>query len=306
MRTIRFSVFLLALAACDGNEVDVDDYVDVGDVDDADALTGVDEVDDFHPVQELGDATAVDEAGEPTTIYATTLKAGDRARVCTSTNDGLRQRSGPGTGYASLRVMPEGTTVTIVDGSGLWYKNNWGGRIGWSHGNYLCKVSAPTNTGANLNAPLSRTGAISISKATVGFSYWWGGARFAAGGGHGSCYGSCPSCSHSGSYGADCSGLIGKVWRLPEAMPMTSNKHPFSTYHFYNQTNHWNRLARGSMQKADALVYNSGGSGHIVVYESGNRWGSMWTYEARGCSYGVVHNLRTAGSAYRAIHRTGI
>ena len=87
---------------------------------------------------------------------------------------------------------------------------------------------------------------------------------------------------------------------------MTSNKHPFSTYHFYNTTKHWNRLARGSMQKADALVYNSGGSGHIVVYESGNRWGSMWTYEARGCSYGVVHNLRTAGSAYRAIHRTGI
>jgi cell wall-associated NlpC family hydrolase len=305
MRAIRLSMFVLALAACDASGVDGDDYVDVGDVGDDEALKGVDEVDDFRPLEEVDDLQTTDEVGT-TTIEAAKFKAGDRARVCTNSNDGLRQRTGPGTGYASLRVMPEGTTVTIVQGSGLWYKNNWGGRIGWSHGNYLCKVSAPASTGANLNAPLSRTGVISISKATVGFSYWWGGARFAVGGGHGSCYGSCPSCSHSGSYGADCSGLVGKAWKLPEAMPMTSNKHPFSTYHFYNQTKHWNRLSRSSMQKADALVYNSGSSGHIVIYESGNRWGSMWTYEARGCSYGVVHNLRTAGSAYRAIHRTGI
>ena len=31
---------------------------------------------------------------------------------------------------------------------------------------------------------------------------------------HGSCSGSCPSCSHSGKYGADCSGLIAKAWQF--------------------------------------------------------------------------------------------
>ena len=31
----------------------------------------------------------------------------------------------------------------------------------------------------------------------------------------------------------------------------------------------------------------------------------MWAYEAKGCSYGIVHDLRTTSSAYRAIRRTG-
>jgi hypothetical protein len=58
--------------------------------------------------------------------------------------------------------------------------------------------------------------------------------------------------------------------------------------------------------RGDALVYRSGSGGHIFIYESGDGWGSMWTYEARGCSYGIVHNLRTAGSTYKAIRRSGV
>jgi hypothetical protein len=27
----------------------------------------------------------------------------------------------------------------------------------------------------------------------------------------------------------------------------------------------------------------------------------MWAYEAKGCSLGIVHDLRTASSAYQAI-----
>jgi hypothetical protein len=93
---------------------------------------------------------------------------------------------------------------------------------------------------------------------------------------------------------------------LSEAMPMSSNLHPFSTYSFYNTSTHWSNVSRSNLARADALVYNSGGSGHIVVFESGDGWGSAWTYEARGCSYGVVHNTRTAGSAYKGIRRHGI
>ena len=53
-------------------------------------------------------------------------------------------------------------------------------------------------------------------------------------------------------------------------------------------------------------MYRSGGAGHIVLYDSGDSWGSFWTYEARGCSYGVVHNLRTVSTSYKGIRRDGL
>jgi hypothetical protein len=48
-------------------------------------------------------------------------------------------------------------------------------------------------------------------------------------------------------------------------------------------------------------VYNTNGAGHTFLYESGDGWGSMWAYECKGCSYGCVHNLRTATTTYHAI-----
>ncbi len=59
-------------------------------------------------------------------------------------------------------------------------------------------------------------------------------------------------------------------------------------------------------KRADAMVYRSGSGGHVLIYEKGDVWGSAWTYEARGCSYGVVHNLRSVSSSYRARRRSGI
>jgi hypothetical protein len=286
----RFSwlpLLLIVIApACDGTITGTDGFV-IGDVGDDEALEGVEENDGI--------------------ILSTTMKAGDRARVCNTGGSGLRQRSGPGTGYSILRTMPEGTTVSILAQSGSWYRNDWGGRIGWSSGQYLCKVesSGGGTTSGGFSAPASRAGAIQIAKAAVGYSYWWGGAAFANGGARGACYGSCPNCSHSGQYGADCSGHVAKVWQLTAAMPMGANKHPYSTYNFYNEQTHWTRLARGSIKTGDALVYRKNNAGHIVIYEKGDPWGSLWAYEARGCSYGIVHNLRSFGSDYRAIQRKG-
>jgi uncharacterized protein YraI len=261
-------------------------------------------------VGDSSDIVAADDA-ESVTLYAGSFSVGQYVTVCNCS--GLNQRSGPGSGYGVLRVLPTGSTVKVVAVSGSWYQNDWGGRVGWSSGTYLCGTGGDSGGGsaddpstASFDAPLSRAGIVSVAKAAVGFSYWWGGARFATGASHGSCSGSCPSCSHSGSYGADCSGFVAKAWMLPEAMPMSSNLHPFSSSSFYNSTTHWSGVSRNSLERADALVYNSGGSGHIVLYESGDGWGSMWTYESRGCSYGVVHNVRTAGSTYKGIRRQSL
>jgi hypothetical protein len=54
------------------------------------------------------------------------------------------------------------------------------------------------------------------------------------------------------------------------------------------------------------MVYNQNGAGHIFLYEKDDPWGSMWTFEARGCSYGIVHNIRTASSIFQAIRRDGL
>jgi hypothetical protein len=64
-------------------------------------------------------------------------------------------------------------------------------------------------------------------------------------------------------------------------------------------------ISRDDATRADAMVYRSGGSGHIVLVESGDPWGQQWVYEARGCSYGVVHDLRTLSTSYKAIRRSG-
>jgi len=240
------------------------------------------------------------------------------------TTAALNLRTGAGTGYKILHVIPNGATVTVVDGNPKsgWYNIKHAGAVGWSYGVYLNKVASSGgstgggstgggstgggSTGGGGASTPDRDGAIVRAKEGVGFSYWWGHGRWLASGPTastaGSCSGSCPSCSHGGSYGADCSGYVAKIWQVPSSNSDISNdSHPYSTYNFVNETHGWHTVDRGGVKRADAMTYNSGGAGHIFLYESGDGWGSMWAYEAKGCSYGIVHNIRTASSAYKAI-----
>lgn len=158
--------------------------------------------------------------------------------------------------------------------------------------------------------PTPRDDAIERAQTGVGFSYWWGGAKWDATGAttanKGACSGVCPECSHSGMNGADCSGYVAKVWQVPEwNSDLTKNQHPYSTYVFVHQSYEWSDVSRDALKKADALVYNTDGHGHILLYDSGDGWGQMWTYESRGCSTGIVHNLRTVPDTYKGIRRDG-
>jgi len=97
------------------------------------------------------------------------------------------------------------------------------------------------------------------------------------------------------------------IWSVPSSnTDLTNDSHPYYTGNFVNNTSLWSTVSRGSVKRGDAFVYNSGGAGHLFLYESGDGWGSMWAYEAKGCSYGIVHNLRNStGSQYKAIRRAG-
>jgi SH3 domain-containing protein len=213
------------------------------------------------------------------------------------TTTDLNLRSGPGTTYGVILTMPANSKV-IEWGGGCptsgWYKVYYGGVTGYASGSYLTQVTTTYSV---------RDESIVRAEGVVGFSYWWGhGAWNPAGGAPGSCSGSCPSCTHSGSYGGDCSGFIAKAWVVPSTNNnVTVDSHPYDTSSFNVDSSLWTTISRGSVLKADAMVYNDGSAGHIFLYESGDGWGSMNAYECKGCAYGCVFNSRTASTAYHAI-----
>jgi uncharacterized protein YraI len=243
------------------------------------------------------------------------LEVGATARVVASA---LNLRTGPGTTNPIITAMPCGAQVNVIGGpTSNWWNVTWMGQTGWSSGRYLVPeaafdpaVCAQPDAGVGDLGPISvdQASIIGRAKLGVGYSYYWGHGSWRTDGmDPGACFGTCPNCTHNGQYGADCSGFVAKCWQIPLPSALTDDLHPYSTYNFYNQTTHWSQIPRSQIQTADALVYNANGAGHIMLFESGaDPWGNIWTYEARGCATGIVHNLRVAGTTYIAIRREGL
>jgi uncharacterized protein YraI len=220
-----------------------------------------------------------------------------------ATTASLNLRTGPSTSYSIRLVMPKGETVRVVSAtpSNGWYNVNSDGKVGWASGAYLKDDLTPST------ARQEATGrAISV----WGFSYQWGGGDWdPTSQSPGQCSGSCPNCTHSGTNGADCSGMVAKAWVVPSTnTPLTKSTHPYSTANFYNDGPYWNRITRANAKEADAMVYHdsSTGSGHIFFVYGGDPWGAITAIECKGCSAGCLYNTRNSvSSAYVAIHRTG-
>lgn len=157
---------------------------------------------------------------------------------------------------------------------------------------------------ASALSPITRQEIIKTGQIATGFSYWWGKGRFStANVFRGTCSGNCGSCTHSGDYGGDCSGLVAKAWQVPGPIPIDTPGHPYSTSHFRYSPQGWAIIDRSQVKTGDAYVYNTGG-GHIFIYESGDPHGSPWAYECAGCSTGCVHRVRSSnGSPYVPIRR---
>jgi uncharacterized protein YraI len=216
-------------------------------------------------------------------------------------------RAGPATSYSILEVVATGSVVTVVEPNpeNDFYRIDHNGTVGWSSGKYYKAASGDGGGGSSV-----RDEAINRAKSAMGFSYWWGHGRYKVEGPTsstaGSCSGSCPSCSHSGSYGGDCSGLAAKVWQVPSSnTDLSTDSHPYSTGTFVASSSQWSTISRDSVKKGDALVYNNSGAGHIFIYSSGDAWGTLYSYECKGCAAGCVYGSRTAGSTYKAIRKTG-
>jgi hypothetical protein len=241
-------------------------------------------------------------------VESASIAAGSQATVTASS---LNLRSGPGTSYSIIDTMPHGATVDVLGFQSSWYQVTYNGESGWCSALYLQAVASSggddggTGSTGGSGSP-QVDDAINRAQSGVGFSYHWGAGCWDPNSmSYGTCSGSCPSCSHSGTWGADCSGYVAKVWQVPGAMALTSCSHPYSTYDFYNSQTHWSDISRSDVKLGDAFVHNSNGSGHIFIYDSGDAWGWLKAYEAKGCSYGIVHDTRMVTSAYKPIRREG-
>jgi hypothetical protein len=298
---MRALLFLAACAGCGGGSM-----MSMPDLATA-AATG----DDGDP---NGPPTA-DEDGGTTTMM---LAPGETARVIASS---LNLRDGVGTTANILTAMPCGAQVMVLAGPSTtpaagWWNVTYQQTTGWASGKYLVPESqySPALCGLGLDGGTADAGAVSANdifaraKLGVGYSYYWGHGSWRSDGQQlGACMGTCPSCSHSGQYGADCSGFVAKCWQVPSPSPLETDLHPYSTYNFYNDQTYWKPVPRSTAQPADAFVHRTATEGHITLFESGSDpFGNVWLYEARGCATGVVHDLRTLDSTYIAIRRNGL
>ena len=137
---------------------------------------------------------------------------------------------------------------------------------------------------------MTRDEIIAIAKTGVGCPYVWGGT--------------CWDPNNKKWKGADCSGYVTVCWQIPKASKTTDClSHYYSTYHYTSLTTHWTNISRDDLKKADSLVYRINGAGHIVLYVSGDKWGTAEVYEARGTAYGIMHRMKNVESKYKARRR---
>jgi hypothetical protein len=142
---------------------------------------------------------------------------------------------------------------------------------------------------AGATPSMSRTAIIDLAKSGVGCPYIWGGT--------------CWDANDKSWKGADCSGYVTKCWQIPTATDTTNCvPHYYTTDTFYNENIHWTAISRDEMDQGDALVR----SGHIVLYDSGDKWGSSQIYEARGSAYGIVYRSTTMETTFQARRRNDV
>lgn len=99
--------------------------------------------------EESGEETAYEpDEDEGRLTFSLGLPVGTRVEVCKTGYSGLNLRTGPGKGYAVIKVMPEDHRATIKAVAGSWYKIDEGARVGFAHSYYLCKAGTTGGGGS--------------------------------------------------------------------------------------------------------------------------------------------------------------
>lgn len=147
---------------------------------------------------------------------------------------------------------------------------------------------------------MARPEIIARAESAIGTSYTWGRESWN------------PD-SASGA-GPDCSGFVLKCWEVPRTMlyqeedGVNATIQPrYTTYSFLNNLGPWSSLSsRSLLQPGDAMVYNDGSAGHVVLYAEGDAWNYPIVYEAPYTGAKIRRASRYLGSAYQPRRRNGL
>ena len=181
-----------------------------------------------------------------------------------------------------------------------WYQVVHAGTWGWMRASELEAFH-----GAYPTLSPRRREALELARSAMGFSYWWGNARWLKSGATtwpvrnvGSCSGACGTrngCTHEATpagdaeYGADCSGLVSTVWGFPDQDPEVDEEGDgFQTRTYaVDRRNHWATVELNDAVPGDAMVrYDTEKkAGHIVIVaEARDDDHRIKTYECEGCN----------------------
>ncbi|MCE5255056.1 MAG: NlpC/P60 family protein, partial [Actinomycetia bacterium] len=162
-------------------------------------------------------------------------------------------------------------------------------------------VFSPVVSAAEAAIPtMTRSEIVARAESAIGLTYGWGKESWVPNAGSGS--------------GTDCSGLTLKCWEVPRTMlyqeedEVNASISPrYTSYEFYKCLGPWSALSsRSSLREGDILVYNSGTSGHVVIYAGGDAWNSPIVYEAPGTGLRIRRASRYLGSEYLPRRRSSI
>jgi cell wall-associated NlpC family hydrolase len=128
-----------------------------------------------------GTAPAPRAAPVPTTTPTTAgLTAGMWATVTDTTGTtGLRLRAAPAPWEQLIAIIPEGTTLKLLEGpanggnGNAWYRVAWDTSWGWVDSTYLAASSAPTGNSAT-GGTANSNALVQVALAQVGKKYVWG------------------------------------------------------------------------------------------------------------------------------------
>jgi hypothetical protein len=160
-----------------------------------------------------------------------------------------------------------------------WYQVAHAGTWGWIRASELELFHEPY---PELSA--RRRNALDLARSAMGFSYWWGNARWLRSG---------PTTwppTGDTEYGADCSGFISTVWGFPDQDPEVDEEGDgFQTRAFaVDRRNAWATVELDDALPGDAMVQYDAAQkrGHIVLVAEArdDRW--IKSYECEGCSAG--------------------
>jgi cell wall-associated NlpC family hydrolase len=114
----------------------------------------------------------------------------------------------------------------------------------------------------------------------VGSPYWWGHAAWSTG--------------DRDWKGADCSGFVVKAWQVPRTSVTWEDYHPYGTSDLFGASYHWYTVSRSTATRADGVGYpdpdgSGSATGHVVLYDRGDPYGTALVYEAPGSGLRIRH-----------------